>query len=70
MIQWDADGGPEQEWSIEAGARGVRLRNLVSRKLLANPQGSHDNGTVIIQWQDDGGPEQEWVFEPPLQPGR
>ncbi len=40
------------------------------RKLLANPQGSRDNGTVIIQWQDDGGPEQEWVFEPPLEPGR
>ena len=38
--------------------------------LLANPQGSRDNGTTMIQWQDDGGPEQEWVFEPPVQLAR
>jgi len=40
---------------------------MASRKVLANPQGSHDNGTVMIHWDDDGGPEQEWMFDPPLQ---
>jgi hypothetical protein len=34
--------------------------------LLANPQGSPNNGTELIQWQGDGGPEQEWLFDPPL----
>ena len=43
-----------------------RISNLASRKLLANPQGSRDNGTKMIQWDDEGGPEQEWVFDPPL----
>src|ERR671933_485200 len=47
-----------------------RIRNAASGKLLANPQGSRDNGTTMIQWQDDGGAEQEWVFEPPLQLAR
>ena len=39
---------------------------MASRKLLANPGGSRNNGTVIIQWDDTGGPEQEWLFDPPL----
>ena len=32
-----------------------RTRNLVSGKLLANPQGSRANGTKMIQWDDTGG---------------
>ena len=64
-------GGPEQEWRLEPGPHGgVRIRNLVSGKLLANPQGSTANGTTMIQWQDNGGPDQEWGFDPPLQLGR
>ena len=47
-----------------------RIRNAASGKLLANPQGSRNNGTTMIQWQDDGGAEQEWLFEPPLQLAR
>ena len=43
-----------------------KIRNLASRKLLANPQGSRDNGTAMIQWEDTGGAEQEWLFDPPL----
>ncbi len=41
-----------------------RLRNLASRKLLANPGGSRDSGAKIIQWDDSGGPEQAWTLEP------
>ena len=55
---------PEQAWQLDQGPRGqTRLRNVASGKLLANPQGSRDNGTEIIQWREDGGPEQEWVLE-------
>ena len=41
-----------------------RIRNMASGKLLANPQGSRNNGTVMIQWDDTGGPEQAWSLEP------
>ena len=37
---------------------------MASRKLLANPQGSRDNGAKMIQWDDTGGPEQAWSLEP------
>ena len=47
----------------QTGGPGYRIRNLASRKLLANPQGSRDDGTRIIQWDDDGGPEQAWQLE-------
>ena len=40
-----------------------RIANMASGKLLANPQGSRDNGTRIIQWDNDGGPEQAWQLE-------
>ena len=43
-----------------------RIRNLASGKLLANPQGSRNNGTAMIQWDDTGGAYQEWTFDPPL----
>ena len=43
-----------------------RIRNMARGKVLANPQGSRNNGTVIIQWDDTGGREQEWLFDPPL----
>ncbi len=49
--------------SGEAGA-GYKIGNLASGKLLANPQGSRDNGTRIVQWDDDGGPEQRWELAP------
>ena len=71
MIQWEMTGGSEQEWTLEPGPHGgVRIRNAASGKLLANPEGSRNNGTTMVQWQDDGGPEQEWGFDPPLQLGR
>ena len=67
MIQWDDTGVPDQAWSLEPGPNcGLRIRNLASRKLLATPGGSRNNGTVIVQWDDTGGPEQEWLFDPPL----
>jgi Ricin-type beta-trefoil lectin domain-like len=43
-----------------------RIRNMASRKLLANPQGSRSNGTPMIQWEDTGETDQEWSFDPPL----
>jgi len=41
-----------------------KIRNMASRKLLANPQGSRDNGTKMIQWDDTGGADQAWTLEP------
>jgi hypothetical protein len=41
-----------------------RIRNMASRKLLANPQGSRNNGTEIIQWDDTGDTDQVWSLEP------
>ncbi len=43
-----------------------RIRNLASGKLLANPEGSRNNGTKMIQWDDTGGADQAWLFDPPL----
>ena len=43
-----------------------KIRNMVSGKLLADPEGSRANGTAVVQWDDTGGPEQEWLFDPPL----
>ena len=43
-----------------------RIRDMASRKLLANPQGSRKNGTRMIQWDDTGETDQEWPFDPPL----
>jgi len=45
------------------GGPRYRIGNLASRKLLANPQGSRDNGSKIIQWDPDGGAEQQWVID-------
>jgi len=47
-----------------------RIRNMASGKLLANPQDSRSNGTVMIQWEDTGETDQEWQFDPPLGMGR
>ena len=67
MIQWDDTGEPDQAWSLERGPNGgIIIRNMASRKLLADPQGSRENGAKVIQWDDTGGREQEWVFDPPL----
>ena len=41
-----------------------RIRNMASGKLLANPEGSRNNGTKMIQWDDTGGPDQAWSVEP------
>lgn len=63
IIQWDNDGGPEQEWEMDRGPHGgARFGNGASGKLLANPQGSSANGTEIVQWDMDGGLEQEWAL--------
>ena len=43
-----------------------RIRNMASRKLVANPAGSRNNGTTMIQWEDTGEADQEWLFDPPL----
>ena len=40
-----------------------RIRNLASGKLLADPQGSRDDGTRIIQWDDTGGSDQAWHLD-------
>jgi hypothetical protein len=40
-----------------------RIRNAASGKLLADPQGSRDDGTRIIQWDDTGGPDQAWQLD-------
>ena len=40
------------------------IRNLASRKLLANPEGSRNNGTKMIQWDETGGADQAWSLEP------
>ncbi|MGI9149368.1 MAG: RICIN domain-containing protein, partial [Chloroflexota bacterium] len=55
-------GGGASVGTAGAGV-GYKIRNLASRKLLANPEGSRDNGTKIIQWEDDGRPEQAWQIE-------
>jgi hypothetical protein len=41
-----------------------RVRNMASRKLLTNPQGSPTSGTKIIQWDDTGEIDQEWTVDP------
>src|ERR687885_745553 len=40
-----------------------RIRNAARGKLLADPQGSRDDGTRIIQWDDTGGPDQAWQLD-------
>ena len=42
---------------------GYRIGNLASRKLLANPQGSRQDGTTIIQWEATGEADQEWQLQ-------
>ena len=41
-----------------------KIRNMISGKLLANPEGSRNNGTEMIQWDDSGGIDQRWSVEP------
>jgi Ricin-type beta-trefoil lectin domain-like len=55
-------GGVLGGGGLSGGTR-YRIANLASGKLLADPQGSRDNGTKIVQWDDDGGAEQRWELE-------
>jgi hypothetical protein len=50
--------------SKTAAGGGAKLRNLASGKVLANPQGSHENGVEMIQWDDTGDTDQAWSLEP------
>jgi Ricin-type beta-trefoil lectin domain-like len=56
-------GGGQTGAGAVAGGTRYRIANLASRKLLANPQGSRDDGTRIIQWDPTGGMDQQWVID-------
>lgn len=55
-------GGGSAAGAVAGGVR-YRILNLASRKLLADPQASREDGTRIIQWDNTGGAEQQWVID-------
>jgi hypothetical protein len=55
-------GGPGGAGGVASGVR-YRIANLASRKLLADPEGSRQDGTRIIQWEATGGADQQWVVD-------
>jgi len=64
VIQWPANGGTNQRWSVEPLGDGTfRLVAGHSGKVLDVFGASTADGAGIIQWPWNGGPNQRWRFE-------
>ena len=63
MIQYDYNGGTNQEWKLVPLADGNYLiQNAYSGKVLDDSGYSTSDGTAVIQYDYNGGTNQEWTF--------
>jgi hypothetical protein len=64
IIQWPADGGSNQDWSLDQVSGNVfTLVNENSGLCLDVPGSSITEGTQLDQWTCNGGANQEWAVE-------
>ncbi|TKH41394.1 hypothetical protein C1I60_18565 [Paenibacillus terrae] len=62
IVQWNDNGGTNQQWKLEATGKGFyKLRNVGSGLLLDVNQSSTQGGASLIQWQDNGNYNQQWM---------
>jgi hypothetical protein len=65
IIQWPANGGPNQDWHVDAVAGAYyQLTARHSGKVLDISGVSQDDGARAIQWPANGGLNQQWTLKP------
>jgi uncharacterized protein (DUF1800 family) len=65
VVQWDCNGGENQQWSVESAADGYyRIVARHSGKALEVSEASLDDGAPVVQNSPNGGPNQQWTLEP------
>ena len=62
VIQWPADGGTNQEWTLQQdGGNIFTVRNVNSGMCLDVPGSSVTEGVQLDQWTCNGGANQIWI---------
>ena len=67
IIQWTADGDPDQQWTLANAGNGYyNIIDVNSGKALDDPNGSTSNGTQMQQWTigGTGDSNQQWQLTP------
>jgi hypothetical protein len=65
VIQWPANGGPNQQWRFEpVGDQVYKIVSVNSGQVLDVAGRSTAPGTRVIQWPWNGGTNQQWRVEP------
>lgn len=64
LIQWSANGGTNQQWSVNCSGGYVTLVNRFSGMLADVTGRSTADGAVVIQWSGNGGTNQQWLLVP------
>jgi len=60
LIQWQTNGGSNQQWTATAVGSFWTFTNAASGKLMDDPGSSTASGTQLVQWQSNGGSNQQW----------
>ncbi len=61
MIQWQENGGTNQQWTATAVGSYWTFTNVASGLLLEDPGFSTTEGTQLDQWESNGGSNQRWA---------
>ena len=65
IVQWTANGGPDQNWTLTLGVKGAYLLHNVNSGYVMGVNGASTSpGANLIQWQSNGSADQEWLFTP------
>jgi uncharacterized repeat protein (TIGR03803 family) len=65
LVQWDADGSLDQEWTVSMVGNGVyKILDVNSALLIGVASASKEEGAQLVQWASNGSPDQEWQFFP------
>jgi uncharacterized repeat protein (TIGR03803 family) len=65
LVQWDADGSLDQEWTVSMEGNGVyKILDVNSKLLIGVASASKEEDAQLVQWASNGSPDQEWQFFP------
>ena len=62
ILQWQNNGGWNQQWKIEKVGDAYRFRNRHSGKILDVSGGSTADNANVCQWRENGGMNQLWYI--------
>lgn len=64
LIQWSANGGTNQQWSVNSSDGYATLVNRFSGMLADVTPPVHRGRAAVIQWSGNGGTNQQWLLVP------